>query len=49
MVPGVPLGLLPEGGMTLPDAIAQWQIDIGQYLDLKDRNNALIEWVSDNC
>ena len=49
MVKGSPLAPLPEAGMTMQEAVDQWQIDVGQYLDLSARHDTLVGWVSEKC
>ncbi|MDF1685380.1 MAG: hypothetical protein P1U50_01210 [Parvibaculaceae bacterium] len=49
MVQAAPLAPLPASGMTMQEAVEQWQKDTGQYLDLADKHDTLVSWVSEKC
>ena len=49
MVQAAPLAPLPGTGMTMQEAVEQWQKDAGQYLDLADKHDVLVGWVSEKC
>ena len=40
---------LPEGGVSMQEAVEQWLVDTDQYNDLADRHNVLVTWVLESC
>jgi len=44
-----PLEPLPEDGMTMLEAINQWQEDVAERNNLADRHNVLVNWVLESC
>ena len=49
MTMAAPLAPLPEDGMTMLEAINQWQNDTAQYNGLADKHDTLVTWVMGNC
>lgn len=49
MVKAAPLALLPDDGMTMQEAVEQWQEDVGQYKGLADKHDTLVEWIIQKC
>jgi len=49
MVKAAPLAQLPEGGISMQEAVEQWLEDTDQYNGLADRHDTLVTWVMGNC
>jgi len=49
MVKAVPLAPLPATGMSMQEAVEQWQKDTGLYRDLADKHDTLVGWIEENC